>query len=116
MKDNKHPHHDLIALFNENITTKVQKLVGISWLGCSIIDVVGDVTGLLCFRAKPREFIKGHWYPCYYEGREFICKFDGSKLVEPINKGYQATSITWNGDSCYGLKVGKSLGAIKFGE
>ena len=114
MKDNKHPHHDLIVEWAKDTSKTFQWRRGCNghYEDC----VVPAWSTELEYRIKPREFIKGCWYPCCYEGREFICKFDGSELIEPINKGYQATSITWNGDSCYGLKIGKSLGEIKFGE
>ena len=120
MKDNKHPHHDLIAEWIEDTSKILQECCycgkAESWVECHVESVIKDTTGEIKFRIKPREFIKGHWYPCYYEGREFVCKFDGETLIEPINKGYQAILVAWDAYSCCGLKVGKSLGEIKFNE
>ena len=117
MNNNKHPHHDLIAELINDTSKQVEMITGSnSAVYVEAHNVIADTKGLYKFRIKPREFIKGHWYPCYYEGREFVCKFDGETLIEPINKGYQAILVAWDAYSCCGLKVGKSLGEIKFNE
>ena len=115
MKDNKHPHHDLLSELISDTSKQVQMITcRNSVINVMASNVISDTKGIYNFRIKPREFIKGHWYPCLHEERRFICCFDGAVLLEPINKGYKAISVTWDAYSCCGLKVGKSLGEIKF--
>jgi len=115
MDNNKHPHYDLIVEWAKDTSKQLQILAGDNAFCDCIIGTVID-NPKLPVRFKPREFIKGHWYPCLHEGRRFICCFDGAVLLEPINKGYKAISVTWDTYSCCGLKIGKSLGEIKFNE
>lgn len=64
-------------------------------------------------RFEPREFQYGHWHPCCFEGREFVCKFNGKMLEEPVNANSAVSSISWSTDK-QGLIIGESLGKIEF--
>jgi len=114
--NNKHPHHDLIVELIGDTSKQVEMITGSnSVVYVEAPNVIADTEGLYKFRIKPREFIKGHWYPCLFEGREFICYYTGEFLKEPINSNHRVSSIIWDCPSTYGMIVGKSLGKIEFG-
>ena len=112
-----HPNQALIAKWNEDNNTVLQMDISHTkeeWFDCDIITLINSPGRK--FRIKPREFTKGHWYPCMFEGRKFICLYNGKVFAEPINHSSRVSSITWDYIITKGLVVGKSLGEIKFGE
>lgn len=101
MKNNKHPHHDLIVEWAKDTSKAVQLKSDDSWCDARMPNWDTDKE----YRIKPREFIKGHWYPCLRHELEFICKFNGHSFVVAGRSGYKENEIT----------IGESLGEIKFG-
>lgn len=82
MKDNKHPHHDLIVEWSADMSKHIQIDVSaqssIKWASAGINEVLSDFSGDESFRFKPREFTKGHWYPCIdADGDNLVYYFDG---------------------------------------
>ncbi len=56
----------------------------------------------------PREFVKGHWYPCIkLSGQPAICKYKGNNTFMDIN------GIFYNTEQRQ-IWIGKSLGVIEF--
>jgi len=117
MDNNKHPHHDLIIEWAKDTRMDFQVSVGTKnpaiskWSDSGIDHVISDALGDCNFRIKPREFIKGHWYPLMNsEGDVCVNIFTG--------KGFS----TYSGGDGYTFSqddfddIGKSLGEIKFNE
>ena len=115
MKDNKHPHHDLIVEWAEDTTKQLQgRRIGLDeWLSASVSNLT-DADPDYEFRIKPREFIKGHWYPALKMtdqsdkfGKPYY--FDGVKFRENYrgDDHWMPSYFRW---------IGKSLGEINFGE
>jgi len=112
MKDNKHPHHDLIVEWAKDTSKEIMESLDgeDDWI-VGIYTVISDEDGLCSFKFKPREFIKGHWYPCVLSKTKFevLMTFEGSSFVSsPLHATrWSENSFKW---------IGKSLGAIKFEE
>ena len=108
---NKHPHHDLIV---ELIGDTSKQALQVTALGhevnTDIAHVADDVAGMFEFKIKPREFIKGHWYPCVDKyGDKMALMFNGDSFSYYIGKHCRK-------EMGYDLQfIGKSLGEIKFG-
>jgi len=112
MKDNnKHTHHDLIVEWAKDTSKQLQILAGDNtFFDCTIGTVIDNPK--LPVRFKPREFIKGHWYPCVDEDGDKCVYFYDYDGVFRISSDECDTNIV-----CCNMKwIGKSLGAIKFGE
>ena len=109
MDNKKHPHYDLIVEWAKDMSKKWQYLYDESWFDCGEGGPVWDAEGK--YREKPREFIKGHWYPCVDSGRErSLYYFNGDRFYIDGNQsddGDEVESMLW---------IGKSLGEIKFNE
>ena len=112
--NNEHPHHDLIAEWFSDMSKEIQVDNGLRvtedfrWVGRSIDSVIADYSGTYEFRFKPREFVKGHWYPC----------LDGDSGIQVLmftGSGFSATSRFHHEDSpnCF-HSIGESLGEINF--
>ena len=112
MKDNKHPHHDLIVEWAKDTSKVVQGRLDGDWSECFIGNVTNDRAGSYEFRFKPREFTKGHWYPCVYlggnESTGYPMVFDGKFFN--VSFGTHLNYI--ESDFEY---IGESLGEINFG-
>ena len=109
MKDNKHPHYDLIVEWAKDTSKKWQHLYGDSWHDCGEAGPVWNPN--IKYRIKPREFIKGHWYPCI--------KSDSTQVLMWTGLGFSSTSTfelshLYKGN--YFDDIGESLGEIKFNE
>lgn len=107
MKDNKHPHHDLIAEWIKDTSKEVQiKTKSNAFICRSIKEVIGDKKGVCEFRIKPREFTKGHWYPCVFKcGDDSFIRWDGEKFHDADVEYHRGSNFRW---------IGESLGEIKF--
>jgi len=117
MKNNKHPHHDLIVELISDTSKQVEMITGSnSVVYVEAPNVISDIKGLYKFRIKPREFIKGHWYPCIDEstGRGSIKRFNGRFFFDETKDYHHEDKKCYQeSDFCF---VGKSLGEIKFNE
>lgn len=105
MKDNKHPHHDLIVEWAKDTSKAVQFEINGYWYD-SLMPTWGPDRE---YRIKPREFTKGHWYPCSKcNGSRFIAMFNGlsfSCFESASSVIIKTNDMKW---------VGESLGEIKF--
>ena len=109
MDNNKHRHYDLIVEWAKDTSKKWQYLYGDSWHDCGEGGPVWDTEGK--YREKPHEFIKGHWYPCFFSGSAFaVMVYSGEWFYSKSS----LDSVTY-AESEF-LKVGESLGEIKFNE
>ena len=111
MKNNKHPHHDLIAeLISETSKKVIMVTDSNSIVDVELFNIVVDTSGSYTFKIKPREFTKGHWYPCIdQDGDNMIYLFNGDlfqMFSRKIKQGSCPSSFVW---------IGESLGEIKFG-
>lgn len=113
MKNNKHPHHDLIVEWAKDTSKQpqIKKLANDSeWEDCRIHAVISNPNFLA--RLKPREFIKGHWYPCLNSDEVVrVCIFNGSLFFGTEDC---MTSVGYP-ESDY-VEIGESLGEIKLGD
>lgn len=113
MKDNnKHPHHDLIVEWIKDTSKIIQVKKGVDeWSDCNPMSVYWLFS---CeYRFKPREFVKGYWYPCIEIGEKTSRGYP--RLFDGIN------FIDWEDDICpldvsQFKWIGESLGEIKFGD
>lgn len=105
---NKHPHHDLMAEWIKDTSKIIQVKKGIDeWADCNPMSVNWLFN---CeYRFKPREFVKGHWYPCVdIDGEKRVYYFNGSLFcfhAEEEGLSERAESMKY---------MGESLGEIKF--
>ena len=107
----KHPHYDFLMGWLGDINQKIQgKNKEGDYVSCGSLTVIADVTGNEEFRIKPREFIKGHWYPCIeLDGKKRVFMYNGENFVYYIGEYSRvecASSFRF---------IGKSLGEVKFG-
>jgi hypothetical protein len=65
----------------------------------------------LLYRKKPREFVKGHWYPCLDVNCASVKMWNGEIFI-----GQAGIVSEFGYDRDYFTEIGKSLGEIKFGE
>ena len=111
----KHAHNDLIIAWLENNNLEFQvELISMknAWEDGSIHDVISN-PNRNC-RIKPREFIKGHWYPCVDKntGRGSIKRFNGRFFFdETQDYHHEDKKCHQESDFCF---VGESLGEISF--
>lgn len=114
VKNNKHPHHDLIVEWAKDTSKPLQEkyMREEKWINIEINTVVEDVTGEDVFRFKPREFVKGHWYPCscsfHDKGTGYPIMFDGKGFVNHKEDGFHRYEADFR-------FIGESLGEINFG-
>ena len=117
MDNNKHPHYDLIVdHISDTNKTFQTKGAGSLWDDCSPLSILDDLKGNYSFRIKPREFIKGHWYPCVDEntGRGSIKRFNGRFFLDETKDYHHEDKKCYQeSDFCF---IGRSLGEIKFNE
>ena len=109
--NNKHTHHDLIVELIGDTSKQVEMVTGSnSVVQVEASNVVADKKGSYIFRIKPREFTKGHWYPCVdKDGDGGVRVFNGEEFClysRNINHGEGEDSFPF---------IGESLGEIKFG-
>ena len=111
MKDNKHPHHDLIVEWAKDTRKQLQgRRIGFGEWVCASVSNLTDADPDYEFRIKPREFIKGHWYPCLFNGDLIsVNMWDGESFIEKTGDEIGRYEEDFK-------DIGKSLGAIKFGE
>lgn len=104
MKNNKHPHHDLIVEWAKDTSKIVQILNGDGW--CDHRKPSWSIHSE--YRFKPREFVKGYWYPCVtMDGDIFIGQWYGAKIgCDLSGKIYEPKELR---------DIGESLGEINFG-
>lgn len=105
MTDNKHPHHDLIVEWAKDTSKQPQIKKLAKWEDCRIHAVISNPSFLARF--KPREFIKGHWYPCLDGDYISVKMWNGSVFT-----GDSGDTLGFNLDDF--TEVGESLGEIKF--
>jgi hypothetical protein len=103
----KHVHHDLIVEWVKDTSRVVQVQLGSGkWGNATHPNWDEDVT----YRFKPRELIKGHWYPCIdsdgdkavflFNGFGFVCSDNSKCLI------YTEETMKWIGESLGELKLG----------
>ena len=111
MDNNKHPHYDLIVELISDTSKQVEMVTGSnSVVQVEAYNVVADKKGGYIFRIKPREFIKGHWYPCLRDdGTVLVRMFDGLGMSLGVDLGLSINPLQFK-------DIGKSLGEIKFDE
>ena len=108
--NNKHPHHDLIVEWAKDTSKQVQILDDDDtdleyW--CDCYNPTWDIRSK--YRFKPREFIKGHWYPCYEAKGDFSLKVsDGRGFYTSSD---YSSIVFYEAEFAF---IGKSLGEIKF--
>lgn len=114
MKDNKHPHHDLIVEWLCDTRKEIEVQVMNGWDTTSIESVIGDDNAnntTFLFRFKPREFVKGHWYPCVFKGNNkdsgYPMMFDGGGFVNNKEDDCPSRDINFS-------YIGESLGELNF--
>lgn len=109
MKDNKHPHHDLIVEWAKDTSKVIQSYSEPLEKWVDFVHNRPDWDINTEYRLKPREFTKGHWYPCVDKiGEHSIYMYTGKAFsIDGLAVSYQV--------SPYGMKwIGESLGEINF--
>jgi len=109
--NNKHPHHDLIVELISDTSKQVEMVTGSnSVIHVETSNVVADKKGSYIFRIKPREFIKGHWYPCLDKriGLFNVLIYGGHYFHS--NSGLKGAEFSPDMFE----KIGKSIGKIEF--
>jgi len=110
----KHVHHDLIVEWAKD-TSKEWQAKSKGHGDDAYEDCFGDPVWsyAIDYRIKPREFVKGHWYPCIFKGGSVDSArpmyFNGKNF-----SSFNGSNGTWNDD--YFQKIGQSLGELNFGE
>jgi len=101
----KHVHHDLIVEWAKDTGKTVQIYINDMWVDCNKPAWSIDHR----YRLKPREFVKGHWYPCVdYCGDKLVCIFNGESFSHDISTCSRIERVNSL------LFIGESLGEIKF--
>lgn len=109
MKDKKHPHHDLIVEWAKDTSKTIQGRLNGDWAECFIGNVTNDRAGSYEYRFKPREFTKGHWYPCLNGESMSVNMWDGEEFLSESGDGDGYIFDETDFD-----EIGESLGVIDF--
>lgn len=113
MNSRKHQHHELIVEWAKDTSKEIEgkfNWVG-EWYLLNILDIINDEDGVYECRIKPREFVKGHWYPCVKSGSIQVLMWTGFGFSTTSTS---ALSHSYQGN--YFHNIGESLGKIEFNE